>query len=121
MPEIVRHRIVLLLVTSLVAALPAFAGLQPHGLAALRYPDNKLILGPVIAPREHGHEYAVEHHEHPDLGDRFLIDGTLHGLAALARGAAGQLSRIQGGGVQRYVLLAALGVLFGVVWVRRHV
>ena len=27
----------------------------------------------VIAPREHEHEYTVEHHEHPDLGDRFLI------------------------------------------------
>jgi oligopeptidase B len=27
----------------------------------------------VIAGREHEHEYSVEHHEHPDLGDRFLI------------------------------------------------
>jgi oligopeptidase B len=27
----------------------------------------------VIARREHEHEYSVEHHEHPDLGDRFLI------------------------------------------------
>jgi oligopeptidase B len=27
----------------------------------------------VIAPREHEHEYSVEHHEHTDLGDRFLI------------------------------------------------
>ena len=26
-----------------------------------------------IAPREHEHEYTVEHHEHPDLGNRFLI------------------------------------------------
>jgi len=55
------------------------------------------------------------------IGDRFAIDGTLHGLAALARGAAGQLSRVQGGGVQRYVLLAALGILVGVLWVWRHV
>ena len=55
------------------------------------------------------------------VGDRILIDGTLHGLAALARGAAGQLSRVQAGGVQRYVLLAALGILIGVVWVWRHV
>jgi NADH-quinone oxidoreductase subunit L len=54
-------------------------------------------------------------------GDRFVIDGTLHGLAALARGAAGQLSRIQGGGVQRYVLLAGLGILIGLLWVWRHV
>ena len=27
----------------------------------------------VIAPRAHEHEYSVEHHEHADLGDRFLI------------------------------------------------
>jgi oligopeptidase B len=27
----------------------------------------------IVAPREHGHEYSVEHHEHPDIGDRFLI------------------------------------------------
>jgi oligopeptidase B len=26
-----------------------------------------------IAAREHEHEYTVEHHEHPDLGNRFLI------------------------------------------------
>jgi oligopeptidase B len=27
----------------------------------------------VIAAREHEHEYTVEHHRHPELGDRFLI------------------------------------------------
>jgi oligopeptidase B len=27
----------------------------------------------LIAAREHGHEYSVEHHEHRELGDRFLI------------------------------------------------
>lgn len=27
----------------------------------------------LIAAREHEHEYTVEHHEHPELGDRFLI------------------------------------------------
>jgi NADH-quinone oxidoreductase subunit L len=55
------------------------------------------------------------------VGDRWLIDGTLHGLAALARGTAGRLSRVQGGGVQRYVLLAGIGVLVCVAWVWRHV
>ena len=54
-------------------------------------------------------------------GDRWLIDGTLHGLAALARGTAGRLSRVQGGGVQRYVLLAGLGVLVCIAWVWRNV
>jgi len=54
-------------------------------------------------------------------GDRWLIDGTLHGLAALARGTAGRLARVQGGGVQRYVLLAGLGLLVCIGWVWRHV
>ncbi|MDQ1508329.1 MAG: oligopeptidase [Actinomycetota bacterium] len=27
----------------------------------------------VIATRQHEHEYTVEHHEHPDIGNRFLI------------------------------------------------
>ncbi|MBS0396146.1 MAG: NADH-quinone oxidoreductase subunit L, partial [Proteobacteria bacterium] len=54
-------------------------------------------------------------------GDRRLIDGTLHGLVAVAQRAAGQLSRLQAGGVQRYALLATLGLVACVYWVWRHV
>ena len=35
--------------------------------------DNAELPPAVIAPREHEHEYTVDHHEHADLGDRFLI------------------------------------------------
>jgi NADH-quinone oxidoreductase subunit L len=43
------------------------------------------------------------------VGDRVLIDGTLHGLAALARRSAGALSRAQTGSLHLYALLALLG------------
>ena len=55
------------------------------------------------------------------VGDRLLIDGSLHGLAALAQWSAGRLSRLQAGGLQRYVLFAGLGALVCIVWVWRHV
>jgi len=31
------------------------------------------------------------------IGDRLLLDGTLNGMASVARGAAGQLARVQTG------------------------
>jgi NADH-quinone oxidoreductase subunit L len=55
------------------------------------------------------------------IGDQWLIDGALHGLAALAQRTAGRLSQVQAGGLQRYLLLAGLGVLACVAWVWRHV
>ena len=33
-------------------------------------PDTRRV---VVAPREHGHEYGVEHHWSEERGDRFLI------------------------------------------------
>jgi NADH-quinone oxidoreductase subunit L len=54
-------------------------------------------------------------------GDQLLIDGTLHGLTALAQRAAGRLSRVQAGSLQLYVLLAGLGVVACVAWMWRHV
>jgi len=55
------------------------------------------------------------------LGDRTLIDGSLHGLTALAQRAAGRLSRVETGNLQFYVLLAALGVIAALAWVWRNV
>jgi NADH-quinone oxidoreductase subunit L len=55
------------------------------------------------------------------LGDRFLIDGTLNGLAALAQGAAGRLSRVQTGSLHKYALLAVVGMVASLVWMWRHV
>ncbi|HSQ70695.1 MAG TPA: NADH-quinone oxidoreductase subunit L, partial [Steroidobacteraceae bacterium] len=54
------------------------------------------------------------------LGDRFLIDGSLNGMAALAQRAAGRLSRVETGNLQIYVLLAVLGVIGCLAWIWRH-
>jgi NADH-quinone oxidoreductase subunit L len=54
------------------------------------------------------------------LGDRALIDGTLHGLAALGRRTAGGLSRVQNGSLQLYALLVLIGIIASLAWSLRH-
>jgi NADH-quinone oxidoreductase subunit L len=54
------------------------------------------------------------------LGDRFLLDGSLNGMAALAQRAAGRLSRVQTGSLQLYLLLAVLGVVACLAWMWRN-
>ncbi len=54
------------------------------------------------------------------VGDRFLIDGSLNGMAALAQRAAGRLSRVETGNLQFYVILAVIGVIACLGWVLRH-
>jgi len=54
-------------------------------------------------------------------GDQVIIDGTLHGLVAVAQRTAGRLSRVQAGGLQLYVLLAGLGVVVCIAWMWRYV
>ena len=54
------------------------------------------------------------------LGDRTLIDGTLHALAAGAQRGAAALGALQAGGLQRYALYVVLGVLAAVVWSLRR-
>jgi NADH-quinone oxidoreductase subunit L len=54
------------------------------------------------------------------LGDRFLIDGSLNGLAAVAQRAAGRLSRVETGNLQFYLLLAVLGVVACLGWMLRN-
>ena len=55
------------------------------------------------------------------LGDRVLLDGSLHGLAGLARRMAAQLCRWQTGSLHRYAFFAVLGILVAVAWSLRHV
>jgi NADH-quinone oxidoreductase subunit L len=52
------------------------------------------------------------------IGDRLLIDGTLHGMAAAARGVAGLFSRVQTGSIHVYALLVLLGgaLILGLRW-----
>ena len=54
-------------------------------------------------------------------GDRFLIDGTLHGLAATTRRVAARLGRVETGQLQWYVAMAVLGLLGCLGWVLSHV
>jgi NADH-quinone oxidoreductase subunit L len=54
------------------------------------------------------------------LGDRLLLDGSLHGLAALTRRAAGRLSRVETGQLQWYVAMAVIGMVGCLLWVWRH-
>jgi NADH-quinone oxidoreductase subunit L len=50
------------------------------------------------------------------FGDRAVIDGTLHGLAGLARGSGGLLARVQTGNLQLYALLVLVGSFVCLVW-----
>ena len=54
------------------------------------------------------------------FGDRFLIDGTLHLLAASARRGAAAFGALQAGNLQRYAFYAVIGVLAAVAWGLRH-
>ena len=54
------------------------------------------------------------------LGDRAIIDGSLHGLASLGRRTAGALSRVQSGNLQLYALLVFIGIVAALAWSARH-
>jgi NADH-quinone oxidoreductase subunit L len=50
------------------------------------------------------------------IGDRFLIDGTLDGLAALASRGAGRLSSLQTGNLHLYTFLVLAGIVGALIW-----
>jgi NADH-quinone oxidoreductase subunit L len=54
------------------------------------------------------------------IGDRRLIDGSLHGLASLANRTAGRLGRVETGNLQFYVWLVVLGAVASLAWVWGH-
>jgi NADH-quinone oxidoreductase subunit L len=56
-----------------------------------------------------------------NLGDRMLLDGTLNGMAHLARRTAGMLARVQTGNLQLYLLLALGGLAAALWWSSAHV
>ena len=55
-----------------------------------------------------------------DLGDHRIIDGTLHGFAALGRSTAGVLARIQTGNLHLYAWLVLAGIALALVWSSTH-
>jgi NADH-quinone oxidoreductase subunit L len=54
------------------------------------------------------------------LGDRWLIDGSLDGMAAGTREAAGLLARVQNGNLHRYAFLVLAGLVAVLLWSLRH-
>jgi NADH-quinone oxidoreductase subunit L len=55
-----------------------------------------------------------------NIGDRLLLDGSLNGLAAMARRSAGVLGRVQTGNLQLYALLVLIGIVATLAWSWRH-
>jgi NADH-quinone oxidoreductase subunit L len=54
------------------------------------------------------------------MGDRWLIDGSLNGMAALAQRAAGRLARFQTGNLHLYALLVLTGLIVCLAWSWHH-
>jgi NADH-quinone oxidoreductase subunit L len=54
------------------------------------------------------------------IGDRFIIDGSLDSLAALAQRSAGRLSKMQTGNLHLYALLVLAGIVGALAWSWRH-
>ena len=54
------------------------------------------------------------------IGDRILLDGSLNGLARLARRTAGMLGRAQTGNLQLYALFVLVGIIGALMWSWRH-
>ena len=75
-----------------------------HRLLWNKYYVDELYAAAIVRPL-----HLVSDRVFLRLGDKALIDGTLHGLAGLARLVAAGLSRVQTGSVQLYALLVLLG------------
>jgi NADH-quinone oxidoreductase subunit L len=58
----------------------------------------------------------ISKHVFLDFGDRAVLDGTLDGLARVARRTAGVLARVQTGQLQLYLLLALAGLVAALWW-----
>jgi len=54
------------------------------------------------------------------IGDKFLIDGSLDGLAALAQRGAGRLSKLQTGNLHLYAFLVLAGIVGALIWSWRN-
>jgi NADH-quinone oxidoreductase subunit L len=121
-----------------VAIAVAFAGLALTVLLYRRGPDRAQAIAARF-PRLHrlleGKYYIDELYEATlgrplhwisdrvflRVGDRLVIDGTLDGLAALTRRAAGRLGAVATGQLQWYVAMAVIGIVGCLYWVWRYV
>jgi NADH-quinone oxidoreductase subunit L len=62
----------------------------------------------------------VSDHVFLRFSDRAVIDGTLHGLAGIARGSGGVLARVQTGNLHLYVYLVLIGSFAALLWMWAH-
>ncbi|HET7203805.1 MAG TPA: NADH-quinone oxidoreductase subunit L [Steroidobacteraceae bacterium] len=130
--EHLEHRLVYVAIAVAVAGFLAATWLYRGGLAkgdalAARFPRlHRLLGGKYFIDELYDAVLGRPLHWVSDrvflrAGDRFLIDGTLDGLAATTRRVAGRLGRIETGQLQWYVAMAVLGIVGCLAWVWRHV
>ena len=62
----------------------------------------------------------ISEHVFLNIGDRLLLDGSLHGLTSMARRSAGVLGRVQTGNLQLYAFLVLIGIVATVAWSWSH-
>jgi NADH-quinone oxidoreductase subunit L len=132
-PGIEHHHGTLLVFSVLLAlaGLAAAAWLYGKGLArgaamATRFaPLHRLLSGKYFVDEGYAALFGrplhwVSARVFLDLGDRRLIDGTLDGMAAAARRAAGRIGRFQTGSLQFYMVLAVAGAAASLGWMWWH-
>jgi NADH-quinone oxidoreductase subunit L len=83
----------------------------PHRVLAGKYYIDELYLRLFSQPLVWISDRVFLH-----LSDRWLIDGALNGLGALARTSGGLLGRVQGGNLQRYLWFVMIGIVAALVW-----
>jgi NADH-quinone oxidoreductase subunit L len=115
-----------------VAGVAAAAVLYGHGLARAalwqarlpgvhRWLSGKYFIDELYARCIHAPLWWLSERVFLRGGDRWLLDGSIHGLAALARACAGLLARVQSGRLQRYVWLVLAGLTGALWWSWRYV
>jgi NADH-quinone oxidoreductase subunit L len=90
-----------------------FAGL--HRLLSGKYYIDELYDALIGRPL-----HWISDHVFLRFSDRAVIDGTLHGLAGLARGSGGVLARVQTGNLHFYVYLVLIGSFAALLWMWAH-
>jgi NADH-quinone oxidoreductase subunit L len=90
-----------------------FAGL--HRLLSGKYYIDELYDALIGRPL-----HWISDHVFLRFSDRAVIDGTLHGLAGIARGSGGVLARVQTGNLHLYVYMVLIGSFAALLWMWAH-
>jgi NADH-quinone oxidoreductase subunit L len=119
---------VMLALAGLVAAAHLFGGAgERAGRLRRRFPTlHRLLAGKYFVDELYDRLigrplYWVSDRVFLRIGDRLLLDGTLHGLAGLAQRGARRLSQLETGNLQLYAFLALVGMAAALVWGWSHV